>query len=116
MNVAQSPNVVVSFKDIEHDEQVREAVEQRCGALAAEFPELKRVEITLSEGRVGYAVTGHVTGKNEDVGAQASASELRAAADALLDKLERQIRKHHDKRIFTLRREAQRDAMRKKTS
>jgi ribosome-associated translation inhibitor RaiA len=34
----------------------------------------------------------------------------------LLDKLERQLRKHHDKRIFAQRREAQREAMRKKTS
>jgi ribosomal subunit interface protein len=114
--VASSPTVVVSFKDIDNDDRVREAVEERCAALGAEFPELQRVEITLAEGRVGYEVTGHVTGKNEDVGAQASASELRPAAEALLDKLERQVRKHHDKRIFTLRREAQRDAMRRKTS
>ena len=48
------------------------------------------------------------------MGAQATAKDALAAAESLLDRLERQLRKHHDKRIFTQRREAQRDAMRKK--
>ena len=112
----QSPVVVIAFKDLEHDERVREAVEKRCGDLREEFHEVTRFEITLSADGVGIAAHGHVHGKGEDVGAQAQAAELLPAAEALLDKLERQLRKHHDKRIFTLRREAQRDAMRKKTS
>ncbi len=115
--MTQNPTVVVAFKDIEHDEQVREAVQQRCQALSAEFHELTRVEITLLEdGGAGYSAHGHATGKSEDVGAHATAKQLLPAAEALLDKLERQLRKHHDKRIFSQRREAQRDSMRKKTS
>jgi ribosomal subunit interface protein len=109
--------VVVAFKDIERDEQVREAIEQRCQELRAEFHEVKRFEITfLEDGGVGYTAHGHVTGKGEDVGAHATAKALLPAAEALLDKLERQLRKIHDKRIFSQRREAQREAMRKKTS
>ena len=115
--MTQDPMVVVAFKDIEHDEQVREAIEQRCQELSAEFHELKRVEVTLLEdGGTGFSAHGHATGKGEDVGAHATAKQLLPAAEALLDKLERQLRKHHDKRIFSQRREAQRDAMRKKTS
>lgn len=115
--MTQDPVVVVAFKDIDHDEQVREAILERCQALRAEFHELKRVEITfLEDGGAGYAAHGHVTGKGEDVGAHATAKALLPAAEALLDKLERQLRKIHDKRIFSQRREAQRDAMRKKTS
>ena len=112
----QKPTVVVSFKDIENDDRTREAIQRRCEALAAEFHEVTRFEITLLQDGVGVAGHGHVTGKGEDVGAQAAAKEVFAAAEGLLDKLERQLRKHHDKRIFTQRREAQRDAMRKKTS
>jgi ribosomal subunit interface protein len=113
--VAQNPMVVVSFKDIEHDEPTRDAIHKRCEALAAEFHEVTRFEITLLQEGVGFAGHGHVTGKGEDVGAQATAKELLPAAEGLLDKLERQLRKHHDKRIFAQRREAQRDVMRKKS-
>jgi ribosomal subunit interface protein len=109
--------VVVAFKDIEHDEEVREAIARRCRELWAEFHEVTRVEITfLEDGGAGYSAHGHVTGKGEDVGAHATAKALMPAAEVLLDKLERQLRKHHDKRIFSQRREAQRDSMRKKTS
>jgi ribosome-associated translation inhibitor RaiA len=114
--VPARPTVVVSFKDVGNDERVREAIEARAAVLAQEFPELVRVEVTLSQDGVGVAAHGHATGKGEDVGAQASAAEPLPAAEALLDRLARQLRKHHDKRIFTQRREAQRDAMRKKTS
>ena len=114
--MSQTPVVVIAFKELEHDERVREAVQKRCELLAAEFHEVTRFEITLSADGVGLAAHGHVHGKGEDVGAQAQASELLPAAEGLLDKLERQLRKHHDKRIFAQRREAQRDSMRKKTS
>jgi putative sigma-54 modulation protein len=114
--VAQDPMVMVSFKDMATDEPARDAIHRRCAELASEFQEVTRFEITLVQDGVGFAGHGHVTGKGEDVGAQATAKEILAAAEALLDKLERQLRKHHDKRIFALRREAQRDAMRKKTS
>jgi ribosomal subunit interface protein len=99
--------VVVAFKDIEHDEEVREAIARRCRELWAEFHEVTRVEITfLEDGGAGYSAHGHVTGKGEDVGAHATAKALMPAAEALLDKLERQLRKHHDKRIFARRRES----------
>ena len=114
--MAQNPVVVVSFKDIENNEATRDAIHKRCELLAAEFHEVTRFEITLLQDGAGYAAHGHVTGKREDVGAQATAKELLPAAEALLDKLERQLRKHHDKRIFAQRREAQREAMKKKTS
>jgi ribosomal subunit interface protein len=114
--VTQNPMVVVSFKDIEQDEPTRDAIHRRCAALSEEFHEVTRFEITLLQDGAGFAGHGHVSGKGEDVGAQATAKELLPAAEGLLDKLERQLRKHHDKRIFAQRREAQRDAMRKKTS
>ena len=50
-----------------------------------------------------------MTGKGTDVVTQVNASELAPAADIIFDKVERQLRKLHDKRIFSQRREAQRD-------
>ncbi len=107
-------STLVTFKDLPADERVREAIEKRCAHLAEEFQEITRVEVTLSEDGAGYTVHGHVTAKGSDVGAQAEASDLGAAADRLLDKLERQLRKHHDKRIFTQRRTARRDPPKKR--
>jgi len=108
--------VVAIFKDMDSDERVQEVIDKRCEQLSEEFPELSRVEITLEETGNSYTVHGHVTGKNRDVGAQADASELLPATDRVLDKLERQLRKLHDKRIFAQRREAQRDPPKKKTA
>ena len=51
-----------------------------------------------------------------DVGAQAEASEPGPAADQVLDKLERQLRTLHDKRIFSQRRDARRDPAKKHTA
>ncbi len=107
-------STLVTFKDLPADERVREAIEKRCAHLAEEFQEITRVEVTLSEDGAGYTVHGHVTGKGSDVGAQAEASDLGAAADRLLDKLERQLRKHHDKRIFTQSRKSRRDPPKKR--
>ena len=114
--MAEGPTVVTTFKDLPSDERVREAIEKRCTQLAQEFPEVTRFEISLTVDGAGYAVHGHVTGKGRDVGAQAEASELAPAADRLLEKVERQLRKFHDKQIFAQRREAQRDPPKKKTS
>ena len=112
--MTERPAVVTTFKDIPSDERVREVIEKRCHVLAQEFHELSRVEITLSEVGNGFSGHAHVTGKGRDVGAQAEASELLPAADRLLDRMERQLRKLHDKRIFGQRREAQRDPPKKK--
>ena len=106
-------STVVTFKELDADEPIREAIEKRSAQLAEEFPEITRIEVTLSEDGAGYTAHGHVTGKGSDVGAQAEASDLGVASDRLLDKLERQLRKHHDKRIFTQRRSARRDPPKK---
>jgi len=58
---------------------------------------------------VGFEAHGHVTGKGIDIATQAAASELGPAADLVFNKAERQVRKIHDKRIFSQRRGARRD-------
>ncbi len=107
------PTVVTTFKDLESDERLRETIERRCAQLADEFQEVTRFEITLTEDGSGFSVHGHVTGKGRNVGAQAEASELAPATDRLLDKVERQLRKVHDKQIFSQRRDAQRHPVKK---
>ena len=113
--MAQPAPVVIHFKDLDSNERVRENVEKRCQRLAEEFHEISHVEITIVEDGAGYAAQGHVTGKNIDLGTHAAASELAPAVDQLLDKIGRQLRRVHDKRIFAQRRDAQRDAPKRRT-
>ncbi len=109
-------SVVISFKDLSSNEDVREAVERRCNHLAEEFPEVTRMEITLAEDGKGFVANGRVTGKSTEVSTHAGASDLGPAADLLLDKVERQLRRVHDKRIFSQRRDAQRDPPKRKNT
>ncbi len=106
------PNVLVSFKDISTSERVRATVEDRCARLAEEFPETTKFEITLTPDGDGYSAHGHVTGRHTDVAGHADGSQLGEAADRMLDKLERALRKVHDKKIFKGRREAKKAAAR----
>ena len=113
--MTERPTVMLHLKDLSHDDQLRESIQKRCDHLTSEFREITRVEITLTEDGSGYVVHGHVTGKDTNVGTQASASKPGPAADLLLDKVERQLRRVHDKRIFSQRRDAQKTPPKRKT-
>jgi ribosomal subunit interface protein len=107
--MTQSPTVLVHAKDLELDEPVRTSIERRCEHLAEEFHEVERFELTVTESGAGYSVHGHATGRHTDVATHAEASDPGPAADLVLDKIEKQLRRVHDKRIFAQRRDAQRD-------
>jgi ribosome-associated translation inhibitor RaiA len=103
------PNAViaVSFKDMATDEELHERVEERCRTLADEFPEVTQVEVTITPDGTGHSASGHVSGKSTRLATHASAVEPGHAADQLLDTLRQQLRRAHDKRIFSHRRDAQ---------
>lgn len=113
--MAQDATVIVHFKDVEHDNDLDEAMEKRCKHLAEEFTETVRFEISLEAGHNEVTAHARASGKNTDVAAHGSAPEARQAADAALDRLERELRSRHDKRIFAPRREAKRAREAKKT-
>jgi ribosome-associated translation inhibitor RaiA len=113
--MTRTPTTVISFKDMPVHEETRETLEAACGRLGEEFPEVTRIEVAVSADGAGHAAHGHVTGRETDVAAQAQAMEPRQAAQRLIDALERQLRKGHDKRIFLARREAQRENQRKRS-
>ena len=114
--MTSNPSVVVHFKDVEVDDQVRLSIERRCDQMAGEFPELDHIELTVLEDGAGVSVHGHATGKNTDVATHAQAGDARPASDQVLDRIERQLRKGHDKRIFSQRREARRDPPKRRES
>jgi ribosome-associated translation inhibitor RaiA len=99
--------IAVHFKDMPVDEDVRDDVEDRCRALAEEFPELTHVEVTLTPDGSGHSASGRVTGRSTELATHAAAGQPGHAADRLLDTLRHQLRRSHDKRIFSRRRAAQ---------
>ncbi|MCZ6462717.1 MAG: HPF/RaiA family ribosome-associated protein [Proteobacteria bacterium] len=106
--MAQAPTVSIRFKDLEPDDDLREILEKRCRHLSGEFPELNSFEITLSPNATEISAHAHVTGKDTDAASHANAEDVRQAGERALHKLERELRRGHDKRIFGQRREAQR--------
>lgn len=107
--MSSEPEVVVHLKEVEVEQRLGESIEKRCQALSQEFHEVRRFEISIAQdGNAGIEVRGHATGKNTDVATHATASEPGPAVDRVLDRIERQLRAHHDKRIFAQRRDAQR--------
>jgi ribosome-associated translation inhibitor RaiA len=111
--MARGAAAVAFHFEVEIGEQLREELEKRCNALSDEFPEITRIDITLSEDGAAYAASGHVTGKGTEAAGHASGPEPEVAADQLFDTLRVRLRKIHDKRIFARRREAQRKSPRR---
>ena len=105
--MTDTPTVVIRFKDVEHDEALREEVERRTRELASEFPETTRFEISLEPDGAGFRIHGHVNGKHTQLATHGDGADLRSAADQLFHRLRQQLRRVHDKRIFQHRKEAQ---------
>jgi len=106
--MTNNPSVVIHFREVEQDEPLREFIEKKGEHLGNEFHEVSKIEISLAPNGAGFIANGHVTGKGIDIATHAEASELSPAVDSVFDKVGRQLRKIHDKRIFAKRREAQR--------
>jgi ribosomal subunit interface protein len=104
--MAEGVIVVIHLKEEADDADIREHLKQRCNHLAEEFPETSHYEIHLEPNAEEIAARGHVTGRNTNIAAHATSSDLRQAGERVIDKLERELRREHDKRIFTLRRKA----------
>jgi len=103
---ADGPIVVISFKDLDGDDAVRERIDTRCRALSAEFPEANRFEMTLAPDGAGHTAHVRVSGRSTHLDAVGSAIDLELAAERALDRAHGRLRTVHDKRIFARRRAA----------
>jgi len=108
--MSREASVVVHFKDLPTEDEVRDHLHERCQHLADEFPETTRYEVTIQSEGGAIEAHCHVTGKKTSVAASHNESDTaRKAGDQVLDKVERELRKEHDKRIFGQRRKAQKE-------
>ena len=90
--MSEDASVVMGFKGIDHDEQLGQAVEKRCRALAIEFPETTHFEVHVELEAGEVAVRTHVSGRDTQFASHARAPQARTASDTALEKLERELR------------------------
>ena len=112
--MTESARIQTHWRNLPADELTNQYLARRCDQLTAEFPEADSFEISLQvEGKQveGHA---HVDGKRTRLAAHTrGALSSRQAAERVLDKLEREMRKEHDKRIFSARRKAQKSQVKR---
>jgi putative sigma-54 modulation protein len=94
-------------------DSVRAYAEKRFTKLSRRLHEQTTVEVTFSRERNPSIRDDHVAeaivfAKGPNIVARESATTYEAAVDRLVDKLERQIERHRDKRVLEPRRAAQR--------
>jgi ribosome-associated translation inhibitor RaiA len=94
----------IHFHDVPHSDKVRDECEDLATALREEFPETSKCEVAISHAGEEKELHLHVTGKDLDLAAHAQARELHEAMTEAFDRVRRQLRKHHDKQIFSRRR------------
>ena len=94
----------IHFQDVPHSDAIREECEQLASSLQDDFPETSKCEVTVTHTGEEKELHLHITGKDIDVAARAHARDLRETMVDAFDRVRKQLRKHHDKQIFSRRR------------
>ena len=92
-------HVIVSARNYEVTDTLREVVEERFDRLERYEPRATRAEVRLAEEKDGCKVDANISiiGSG-NVHASATATDPRTAVDRTIDKLARQLRKRHSRR------------------
>lgn len=100
----------IQFQDVPHSVYLAQKCQELSRALAEEFPEVNRFDVTQSLLGAEQTTTIHVTGRDLDLASSSRAAFARDSVNEAFSKLRRQLRKHHDKLIFNRRREVAKTA------
>ena len=112
--MTESPRIEVHWRNLRTDPKTDEYLERRCLHMREEFPEADSFEISFQIEGQEIECHAHVDGKRTRLAAHSTgAQHSKQAAENALDKLEREMRKDHDKRIFGNRRKAQKSQPRR---
>jgi len=112
--MSDMPKVVVHHRDVHIGANLLESIERRCATLADEFSEASRFELSFENHGMTVRGLAHATGRRTDLATHAEASDPGIVVDRVLDKIERQLRRSHDKRVFGRRRDARRAQLKKR--
>jgi len=94
----------IHFGDLPHSSRLRNECERVAHELRSEFPEALKCDVRLQRSGVKHEAHVHVTGKSVDVAATSSQRGIHESVSECFERARRQLRKHHDKKIFAQRR------------
>jgi putative sigma-54 modulation protein len=102
----------VKGRNVELTPSMREYAERKLGKLEKQLAEQTQVEVELSEQKNPSIANSQVAEatiftKGPTLRARESASDMRAAVDQLVDKLERQVKRYRERRRVEPRRHAE---------
>jgi ribosome hibernation promoting factor len=102
----------VKGRNVELTPSIREYAERKIGKLEKQLAEQTQVEVELSEHKNPSIANSQVAEatiftKGPTLRARESASDMRAAVDQLVDKLERQVKRYRERRRVEPRRHAE---------
>lgn len=100
----------IHFQDVAHSDRTKDECEQLAGGLQDEFPDVEKLEVTVSRTGDDYHTHLHVIGKQISVNSTAQSREQSETLVEAFDKAHTQLRKHHDKVVFGRRRDAQKSS------
>lgn len=86
--------IILSGRHFEIEDELKQYVEERFQKLAETHFKLTTARIVMEMQRNWKVVEAHVNGKGVEFDANAQTDDIRVSVDEVIDKLEKQIRRH----------------------
>ena len=95
---SSSLQISVTFRHVQHDQPLRDYAIEKLGRAASKYlHKAERAHVILSMENRQYRAEINLHASHLEVSAHASADDPYPAIDAVVDRLEAQLRKHKDK-------------------
>jgi putative sigma-54 modulation protein len=86
--------LIITGRHIEVDEDMKAYADSKFQKLAVAYPKLTSMRVVLSTERKWQVAEAHVHGKQITLNASEKTQDMAVSIDGVMDKLERQLRKH----------------------
>lgn len=86
--------LIITGKHIEVDEALKALAEEKFQKFSAAYPKLTSAQMVLTTERNWQVAEAHIRGKHIALNASEKSPDMAVSIDGVLDKLERQLRKH----------------------
>ena len=90
-------HVTVTFRHMDSSEPLRKYAEEKSERLSKYLFEPIEIHWSLSVEKIRHNADANITANGVSIKAQESTQDMYSAIDAVLDKLEKQVRKHKEK-------------------
>lgn len=89
--------IEITSHDLEITPPLREYVNEKFDRIVRRYDALISVHVIMHLDKINHRIEATINASHKRIHAEASASDMYAAIDALVDKLDVQVRKHKEK-------------------